>query len=114
MCVSVCLLLLSFVSLKSFLAFRANTPTQAESQLHSLERAAGDISLHVNPNKTEYMSFNRREHIYSLNGGPLKFVDKFSYLEAASHPPEMTSTRDKQKHGQLIIAIVHMEVSPDR
>ena len=39
-------------------ALLANTPTQAESLLHSLERSAGVIGLHVNANKTEYMSFN--------------------------------------------------------
>ena len=30
----------------------ANTPAQAKSLLHSLERAAGGISLHVNADKT--------------------------------------------------------------
>ena len=29
----------------------SNTPTQAESMLHSLEQAAGGIGLHVNTNK---------------------------------------------------------------
>ena len=32
-----------------------NTPTQAKSQLHSLEQAAGCIGLHVNEEKAEYM-----------------------------------------------------------
>ena len=31
----------------------ANTPAQAESLLHSLERAAGGIGLHVNADKTQ-------------------------------------------------------------
>ena len=31
----------------------ANTPTQAESLLHSLEQAAGDIGHHVNADNTE-------------------------------------------------------------
>ena len=42
------------------IAFIANIPTQAESLQHSLERGAGGIGLHVNANKTEYMSFNQR------------------------------------------------------
>ena len=42
------------------LALLANTPTQAESLLHSLERAAARIGLHVNADKTEYMCFNQR------------------------------------------------------
>ena len=33
----------------------ANTPAQAETQLHSLERAAAGIGLHVNAHKMEYM-----------------------------------------------------------
>ena len=39
------------------LALLANTPNQAETLLHSLERAAAGIGLHVNAHKTEY-------HIY--------------------------------------------------
>ena len=34
------------------IALPENTPAQAESQLHSLERAAGGIGLHVNADKT--------------------------------------------------------------
>ena len=36
----------------------ANTPTQAESLLHSLEQAAGGFGPHVNAAETEYTSFN--------------------------------------------------------
>ena len=39
------------------LAHLANTLAQAESLLHSLEQAAGDIGLHVNANKIEFMCF---------------------------------------------------------
>ena len=58
----------------------ANTSVQAKSLLHSLERAAGDIGLYHNANKTEYMCFIQRGHISSLKGDPLKLVDKFIYL----------------------------------
>ena len=58
----------------------ANTPAQAESLLHSLERAAGAISLHVNADKTKYMCFNQRGNVSTLNGGPLKLVDKSTCL----------------------------------
>ena len=37
-------------------ALLANTPNQAETLLHSLERAARGIGLHVNAHKTEYMA----------------------------------------------------------
>ena len=41
-----------------YIAIQANTPNQAETLLHSLERAVAGISLHVNAHKTEYMCFN--------------------------------------------------------
>ena len=37
------------------IALLANTPAQAESLLHSLERAVAGIGLHVNAHKTEYV-----------------------------------------------------------
>ena len=61
----------------------ANTPAQAESRLHSLERAAAGIGLHVNVDKTEYMCFNQRGDISTLNGSSLKLMDKFTYLESS-------------------------------
>ena len=61
------------------IALQANTPAQAKTQLHTLERAAGGIGLHVNAYKTEYMCFDQRGYISILKGGPLKLVDKFTY-----------------------------------
>ena len=61
-------------------ALLANSPVQAESLPHSLERAAGGIELHVNANKTEYMHFNQRGDISTLKCGLLKVMDKFTYL----------------------------------
>ena len=51
-----------------------------ETPLHSLERAAAGISLHVNADKTEYICFNQRGDISTLKGGPLNLRDKFTYL----------------------------------
>ena len=62
------------------IATLANTPNQAETLLHSLERAAADIGLHVNAHKTEYMYYNQTGDIPTLDGTPLKLVDKFTYL----------------------------------
>ena len=59
------------------IALLANTHTQAETLLHSLERAAADIGLHVNAYKMEYMCFNQRGNISTLNGSSLKFVDTY-------------------------------------
>ena len=65
------------------IALLANTPSQAESLLYSLEWAAGSIGLHTNADKMEYMCFNQRGEISTLKGGPLKQVDKFSYLRSS-------------------------------
>ena len=58
----------------------ANTPNQAETLLHSLERATAGICLHVNAHKTEYMCYNQTGDISTLDGTSLKLVDKFTYL----------------------------------
>ena len=62
------------------IAILANTPNQAETILHSLEREAADIGLYVNAHKTEYMCFNQTDDISTLEGTSLKLVDKFTYL----------------------------------
>ena len=62
------------------IALLANAPAEAKTLLHSLERAAAIIDLHVNAHKTEYMCFNQRCDISILNGSSLKLVDKFTYL----------------------------------
>ena len=62
------------------IALLANTPNQAETLLHSLERAAAGIGLHVNAQKTEFMCFSQKGDISTLDGTSLKLVDKFTYL----------------------------------
>ena len=62
------------------IALLANTPNQAETLLHSLERAAAGIGIHVNALKTEYMCYNQTGDISTLDGTSLKLVDKFTYL----------------------------------
>ena len=64
----------------NYIALLVNTPAQAETLLHSLERAAAAIGLHANAPKTEYMCFNQTDDIYSRGGSSLKLVDKFTYL----------------------------------
>ena len=61
------------------IALLANTPAQAGSLPHSLERAAAGIGLHVNADKTEYMFFNQSGDTCTLRSDPLKLVDKFTY-----------------------------------
>ena len=62
------------------IAILANTPNQAETQQHSLERATVGIGLNVNAHKTEYMCFNQAGDISTLDGTSLKLVDQFTYL----------------------------------
>ena len=54
------------------IALLANTPNQAKTLLHSLERATAGICLHVNAHKTEYMCYNQT--------GDITTLDKFTYL----------------------------------
>ena len=61
------------------IAILANTPNQAETLLHSLERATAGIGLYVNAHKTEYMCFNQTGDISTREGTSLKLVDKFTY-----------------------------------
>ena len=61
-------------------AILAYTPAQAETLLHSLEITAAGIGLQVNADKTEYMCFNQRGDMSTLNGSSLKLVDKFTYI----------------------------------
>ena len=62
------------------IALLANATVQTEALLHSLERTAVGIGLHVNAHKTEYMCFNQTGDISTLNGSSVKLVDKFTYL----------------------------------
>ena len=70
------------------IALLANTPAQAETLLHSLERVAANIDLHVNADKTEYMCFNQRGHISTQNACSLKLEDKFTYLGSSESSTE--------------------------
>ena len=45
-----------------------------------MERAAASIGLHVYAHKTKYMCYNQTGDINTLEGTPLKLVDKFTYL----------------------------------
>ena len=62
------------------IALLANTPNQAETLLHGLERAAAGIGLHVNSHKTEYMCYKQTGDISTQDRTSLKLVDKFTYL----------------------------------
>ena len=72
-------------------AILANTPAQAETLLHSLERDAAGIGLQVNVHKTEYF---KQTGDFSLQGGcSLKLVDRFTYLRSS-----VSSTEKRHRH----------------
>ena len=75
------------------IALLANTPNQAETLLHSLERAAAGIGLHVNAHKTEYMCYNQTGDISTLDVTSLKLVDKFTYLGSS-----VSSIKKRHRH----------------
>ena len=62
------------------IAILPNTPNQAKTLQHNLERAAAGIGLYVNAHKTEYMCYNQTGDISTLDGTALKLVDKFTSL----------------------------------
>ena len=66
----------------------ANTPTQAEALLHSLERAAAGLGFHVKAYKTENMRFDQK--ISTLNFSSLKLAVN----EAVSHQLRQASISD--------------------
>ena len=70
------------------IAILANTPNQAETLLHSLEQAATGIGLYVKAHKTKYMCYNQTGDISTLDGTPLKLVDKFTYLGSSIESTE--------------------------
>ena len=84
------------------IALLANTPNQAETLLHSLEQAAAGIGLHVNAHKTEFMCFNQKGDISTLDETSLRLVDKFTYLGSSVSSTEKDIVK-RLRHGQLSI-----------
>ena len=82
-------------------ALPANIPAQAEFHLHNLERTEGAIGFHLNIDKTDYICFNQRCDISTLNSSSLKLVDKFTY-----HGNSVSATKNDinmRSYGLLLI-----------
>ena len=77
------------------IALLANTPAQGETLLHGLKRAAAS--------KTEYMCFDQRGDISTLNGSSLKLVDKFTYLGSS------VSSTEKDVNTRLVKAWIAID-----
>ena len=76
-------MLVSFYTVNSeleALALMADTIADAQTLLHSLETASGDIGLYVNAKKTEYMSYDQIGTMHTLSGDDIKSVTFFMYL----------------------------------
>ena len=84
------------------IAILTNTPAQAETLLHNLERAAAGIGLYVNAHKTEYMCFIQTGDISTLGGSSLKQVDKFTYLGISISSTEKVIDAWLEKAGAAI------------
>ena len=96
------------------IAILANTPDQAETLLHSLEWAAAVIGRYVNAHKTEYMCYNQRGDISTLEGTPLKLVDKFTYLGSSVESTEKDIDTRLTKAWTAINRLSIMEIRPNR
>ena len=72
----------------------ANTPTQADPLLHSLEQTADGIGLHMNAEKRSTCALIKKGDISALDGGSLKLVDKFTSLGSCVSSAVMTSMCD--------------------
>ena len=87
------------------IAFLANTPSEVETLLHSPERAASGIGLHINAHKMEYKCFNQRADIFTLNGSPLKLVDKFTYLGSSVSATKTDINTRQAKEWRAIVRL---------
>ena len=87
----------------------ANTPTQTEFLLHSPEQAAGSIGLHGNVGKMEFMYFNQKGVISTLNDTSLKLGEKFTYLGSSV---SFTERDINMCLAKAWTAFDHMEVWP--
>ena len=96
------------------IALLVNTPNQAETLLHSFERAAAGIGLHINTHKTEYMCYNQTGDITTLDGASLKIGDKFTNLGSSVSSTEKDIDTLLTKAWRAIIRLDHMEIRPDR
>ena len=93
------------------IALIAHTPAPAETVPYCLEQAVANIGLHVNANKTEYMCFNQRSNISTLNGSSLKLVDKLTYLGSSV---SSTETDINTRLAKAWTTIDWLSVSPDQ
>ena len=68
------------------IALLANTPTQAETLLHSPERAACGIGPHLNADKTDYTCFDQLTKGWSFEtGGQILLSRKQRFINQERH-----------------------------
>ena len=64
----------------------------------------------MNANKTDYMCFNKKGDISTLNGGSLKLVDKFTYPGSCVTSTENDINVSSEGMDYYRSVIDHMEV----
>ena len=70
---------------------------------------------YVNAHKTEYVCYNQTGDISTLDGTPLKQVDKFTYLGSSVESTEKDiDTRFNDGMDGYQMAIDYMEIRPNR
>ena len=62
------------------LTLTSDTIEDTTQLLHHLETSAKEIGLFINAKKTEFISFNQKGQMKSLNGKEIKAVEDFTYL----------------------------------
>ena len=79
--------------------------------VYNFGRAAAGIGLYVNAHKTEYMCYNQAGYISTLDGTPLKLVNKFTYQGSS------VASTEKDIDTRLTkawTAIDYMEIRPNQ
>ena len=77
---------------------------------HSLEQAASCFGLYLSSEKTEIICLNQDGVISSLNGKPLKLVDKFIYLGGDISSTKNDINIDIGRIDCYWLVIEHMEI----
>ena len=67
------------------LAITSDNLQNATKLLHSIEEAAQETGLYMNPKKTKFMTYNVEGQMSSLSGSKIKHVSSFVYLGSNIH-----------------------------
>ena len=111
-----CEIIVRLFKLHYYVHFQTNTLGIIPLITSVMEGASGGIGLKFNTDKTEFMYFNQRGEISTLNGRSLKFVDKFTYLGRSVSPTENDIKTLLTKAGTAInrLSVIGKSDLPDK